>query len=372
MSAAAPAYTEVLRAIQLLEARNKKLVVMELKKTLLYYLLVEAENVLQVKGPNMEIPFYITPPALGKWIKKGDSLPDATTQKMAMGYVNNRYVVVPFGWDILEQWEIEGSPQQLFNMLDLKSSEMAWALRRTLSTAAWNGAGGKEPDGLSTFIEAAAFGAQSATFMGVPKASKAWFRNKSVQLTANFGAIGSRTTIPAGFLALMELINACTVGTMKPSHIITTKAIFDIIKRAFLETSSPHHMISEASKAEWGFETFKFNGVWIGWDPDCTDDKVYALHIMQQFDPSWTNGNPDKAKLDRDLEDVGTNSIFELSGSLGIAYHPNIRRRQIAPRTPYRQMNSTQWMVDSFNIFATRLSDHGVAYSDTGSRWSTW
>jgi hypothetical protein len=373
MPGATPVYTENFRAIQLLDTRTKALVMQELKQSYLWYRLLGAGNVLNVNAPHMEIPFYLAPPAMGKWVTKNDKLPDASSSQIAMGYVSNRFVVVPVGWDLLEQWQDEGNPNKIFDMIDMKSVEQSWALRRTLTAAAWAGTGGKQPDGISTLIEAAAPSAQSAVVMGVDKAAKPWFRNKVTQLTQNFGHVATGSSIPAGFLAIINLINQCTIGTEKPSDIITGKPIFDVIRRAFLESSTPYHMISEKPSADYGFESFSFLGVRITWDSDCPADKIYALHLdTGKFDRAVMNDTRNKVNLDRDLEDIGKSSLFDMDGGIFVAQHPRILMRNIAPRSPYRDLQSTNWKIHSFNIGLKRMSDHGVAYSDNGSRWSTW
>jgi hypothetical protein len=364
-------YTENQELIFALDERSKKLVVQEMLKSYLFYRLRQAGNKMQVYDA-LQVPFYIAPPQLGKWIDKGDTLPDGQTSAPAMGYWTNRYCVVPTGFDMLERMQKEHDPNQVFDQMELKALETAWALRRTLSSAAWTGSGGKQPDGLSTIIEKAAPAAQTAVVGGVDKATKAWFRNQYTQLTANFGTIAAGTTLPAGVLALMTLIQQCTNGTLIPSDLITTKACFNLFKRAMLEMSSSYHLMTERKTAEFGFQNFIFDGMYLAWDPSCPADSIYALHIDETFDPMRTGDPRDTAKLDRDIEDLGKSSIFELNGSLSTIFHPNIQMRRIAPRSPYRQLQSTEWIIDSFNLGVMRLSDQGVGGSDNGSRWETW
>lgn len=363
-------YTENLRLIEALDERMNKLVVQELNKSYLYYRLRGAGNVMKVYDAK-QVPFYIAPPQLGKWITRGDMLPDAQATAAAMGYWTNRYCVVPSGFDMLEMMEKEHDPNQVWEQADLRSAEVAWALRRTLSSALWSGAGGKQPDGLSTIIEKAAPGSQTAVVGGVDKATKAWFRNQYVQLTASFGTIAAGTTLPAGILAAMTLIQQTTVGTLVPSDLITTKACFNLFKRAMLEMSTPYHLITERKTAEFGFRTFTFDGMRLAWDPSCPADSIYSLHIDEVFDPDRTNDPRDKAKLDADLEDIGKNSVFELNGSLALIKHPNINMRRIAPRSPYRHLQSTEWILDSLNLGVMRMSDQGVGGSSS-SYWETW
>jgi len=366
-----PSYTEVPKAVQLLDTRIRKLVVQELVKNYLWYRMRSSGQMVKCYE-TIEVPMYISPPTLGKWIGQGDTLPDASSGAVAMGEATNRFVVVPSSIDLLDQMIHENNPDKLYNQMDLVSNETAWAMRRTLNDGVWNGAGGKQPDGIATAIEKAAPGAQTQTVMGVNKATKAWFRNQYVQLTSNFGTIAPGSSIPAGFLAMLSLIQLCTNGTLKPTDLITTQAIFEVIRRGMLETSSPYHMITQYETAELGFENFKFYGSWIAWDPNCTADSMYALHLSESFDPKFTGDPRDKAKLDTDLEDIGANSLFELDGSLSLMFHPNINMRRIAARSPYHQLTQTEWMIHAINVAYMRMADQGVAGSSGGSMWSTW
>lgn len=322
----------------------------------------------------VEIPFYISAPNLGKWITYGDRLPDTQSRQLAMGEVTNRYLVVPIGVDQLRQMEAEGDNSRIYDDLELAGLEASWAMRRNLANATWNGTGGREPDGLTTMIEAAAPGSQTATVMGVDKAAKAWFRNKYVELSQNFGFIGAGTTLPAGVIALLSLIRQTTVTTMRPSDLITTQDVFETVKRAMLEISSPMHMINQEQTAHFGFEAFKFAGCTLSWDAQCPTDRIYALHLTPKQDVGRTLNNApgDNVKYDRDLEEVGAKGIFDLTSSLGIVGHPKIQFRKIAARRPYRELAETSWVITSHNLYCTRLADQGVAASDNGSRWSTW
>lgn len=364
-------YTESFPLIQAIDERSRKLVVQELNKSYFYYRMLAANNVMNVHD-TLEVPMYITPPALGKWIDKGDVLPDATTTAAAMGYWTNRYCVFPSGVDLLEMMQKEGDPQQIFNISDLRAAEVAWAARRTLAYALFNGTGGKQPDGLTTIIEKLAPTAQVAVVGGINKATKAWFRNKYVQLTANFGSIAAGSTLPAGFLAALQLKDQTTIGTLVPSDLLTGQAEFRVWRRAMLEVSSPYHLITERKMAEYGFKNFMFDGSYLGWDPNCPADTLYALHLQDTFDSERVGDPRDRVKMDSDLEDIGVKNPFDLSGSLALIMHPKIKMRRIAPRTPYRHLQETSWIITSLNLGCNRMSDQGVGGSDNGSRWSTW
>ncbi len=364
------AFTTNWQLIQATDERRSELVVQELQKSYLWYRMM-AGNIIKIHD-TLEVPLYVAPPASGTWFDRGDLLPDHQTTGAKMAYWTNRYCVFPTGYDILEAWQKEGDPSQIFDLEELRSVELAWAIRRTLAYALFRGVGGKQPDGLGTIIEKAAPGSQTAVVGGVDKATETYFRNKYVQLTSSFGTIAAGTVLPAGFLAALSLRDQCTIGTLEPSDMITTRDIFHMFRRAMLEMQTVYSLISERKTAEFGHKNFMFDGSYLAWDPNCQDDTIYCLHIEDQFNPDKTGDPKDKGRLDRDLEDIGVKKPLQLSGPLGISMHPKINLRKIAPRMPYRQMAETSWTVTSMNLVCNRLSDQGIAGSDTGSRWSTW
>lgn len=357
--------------IQTMDLRIRKLVVQSMQKNYLYYRVREANNTVKCYE-TVQVPMYISPPSMGTWIERGDPLPDSTSSAIAMAEQTNRFLVVPTSLDLLDQMIHENNPDRLFDTSDLRTMEAAWAIRRTIADGMWNGAGGKQPDGLTTAIEKLAPSAQVATVMGIDKAVEAWFRNQYVQLTANFGFLAGGSSVPAGFLAMLSLIQQCTNGTLKPTDLLTTQAVFEVLRRAMLETSSPYHMLTKYDVAHLGFENFKFYGSFIGWDDGCPADSMYALHLAQEFNPQWTGDPRDKAKMDRDLEDIAHEKLLTLDGSLAMLVSPNINMRRIAPRSPYKQLQQTEWMIHAFNWAYMRMSDNGVLGSDNGSRLQTW
>lgn len=365
------AFTNNFSLIEAIEERAKKMVVQEFLKSYFYYRMRKSGNVIDVYN-SLEVPFYLAPPAMGRWIGIGDRLPEPTKHAAAMGYWTNRYFAIPTGYDMLEAMQKEGDPQQLINLADLRAAEQAWAHRRTFASALFNGTGGKQPDGLSRIIEKAVAGSQTAVVGGVNKATQPWFRNKYVQLSTSFGTVPAGSTLPAGFLAALQLKDQTTVGTLIPSDMITGQAEFRIWRRAMLEVNTVYSLITERKVADFGFQNFMFDGMHLGWDPNCPADTLYSLHIEDKFDPNVVGDPRDTAKLDADLEDIPTKGLFELNGSLALIMHPNIRSRKLPAQTPYGQMHQTEWLIDSINLGCNRLSDQGVGGSDNGSRWSTW
>jgi hypothetical protein len=356
--------------VRTLENRQKKLVAQELEKSYLFKRFKEQAQVINCHD-NIEVPVYLGPGTSGKWMQRGDLLPDAQDSQIAKGYYDNRYLAVPAGIDKIDQWENEGNAGALFKLAEYAQWEAMLAHFRAMSTAAFNGAGGAQPDGLSTILEKSTPATQSATVGGISKAARSWWRNQYVELTQNFGTVAAGTTLPAGFISLLALIRQCTIGTLVPSDIITTQNVFENVKRGMLEIGAPQYMLTNRVDADFGVNSFKFDGQDVSWDPYCGVDTVYCLHLKDRFEAARTGAN-DKTKIATDFESVATNSILSLAGGFFMLINPNVRMRQLAPRSPYRQLHETKWWIDSFNMGVFRISDHGVAGSDNNLRWETW
>ena len=363
-------YSENFDLVRTLENRQKQLVAQELEKVYLFKRFKESAQVVNCYD-NIEVPIYLGPGTSGKWMRRGDLLPDAADSKIAKGYYDNRYLAVPAGIDKIDQWENEGNPGALFKLAEYNQWEAMIAHFRAMAFAIFSGTGGAQPDGLSTMLEKAAPAAQTSVIGGFNKATRTWWRNQYVQLTSDFNFIAGGTTLPAGFIALLQLIRQCTIGTLVPSDLVTTQNIFENIKRGMLEIGAPQYMLQKRIDASFGVNSFVFDGMDVSWDPYCQADTVYCLHLQDRFEPNRA-GKKDKAKIATDFETVAKNSILSLAGGLFAVINPNVRMRQLAPRSPYRQLHETKWWVDSFNLGVFRISDHGVAGSDNGSRWSTW
>jgi len=364
-------YSENFDLVRTLEKRQRKLVAQQLDKSYVYNRFKSTAQVVKVHD-NVEVPVYLGPGTSGKWMQRGASLPDAADSNIAKGYFDNRYLAVPSGIDLIDKWENVGNPQAIFKLHEFNQWEAKIAHFRAMSFAMFNGTGQLgQPFGLSTILQKAAPASQIGSFGGISRSANAWWRSQYLQLEENFGKIIPGTTMPAGFWALLQLISQCTIGTMVPTDIITTKAIFDNIKRGMLEIGNPQYMLQKRQHAEFGIDSFVFDGQDVSWDPHCPTDTVYCLHLHEKYEPNRT-GKKDKVKLDGTFESVGTNNILSLMGGFFRIINPNVIMKAMSPRSPYRQMMETMWYVDSHNLGAFRLSDHGAAGSDNGSRWSTW
>lgn len=366
-------YIDLTPLIETLPNRIRELQVQQFEQSYLIHRLMSAAATVPCFD-TIEIPYYISPPTLGRWITKNDILPDATSGQMAMGYESNRYLAIPMSWDIIEQWELEGNPDVMIDRMERMAAEMTWAKWRNFAAAAWSGPGGKQPIGISTAIEKLDPGSQVKVIHGVDKGTEAWFQNGYIQLTSNFGTIAAGSTLPAGYLATQALIDEATVGTYLPTELVTNRDIFKMFKRAANELSTPHHQIQQAGLAKFGFEVVDFDGVPITWDHYCPADTIVALHIgTPNSHPMKVLGDTSKnqQKLDWNFEKIDR-KIFNVDSSLGIISHPRVKDRGIAPRSPYRSLQEAKWVVDSFNLFYKRMASLAVADSSGGSMWSTW
>lgn len=305
-----------------------------------------------------------------------DPLPDHILPKLGMGFYTNRYVAVAMGIHLIKQWENEGNPEKMVDVWDLITADAAIALARAKSFALFQGNGTKEPEGLDFFIEAAAPATHSAVMGGIDKSANAFWRNKFEQLTTNFGVIGAGTSIPAGMLAIMNLIKATTVGSKRPSDLVTFQDCYENIRRAFIETSSPLHMITEKlDGVNYGVQSFLFDGHRIGWDSQCRTDRMYALHLENQYrmDYAPSENSAYAGKVDGDIEFAeAAERIMDLDGNLFLIENPNVVQRVHESAQAYRFMQNMKWVFDSMNVGITRLSQFGVLASSSGSGLGTW
>lgn len=362
-------YTEDMGIIEAVETRARQMVVQEFRKNYLYHRLVSGGSVVNVYDV-LEIPMHIGFATSGKWMGRDDLLPNAPKRKGAMAYWSNRYLAVPYGWNQFDIWENKGNADALWDRMEFIAMEAAVAMWRQLSSALITGIGGVQPDGISSVIEKAAVGSQTAVVGGVDKSAKQWFNNRYVNLNSNFGTIGANTTIPAGLLAILELINQCTIGTSVPSDLVTTKNVFSNARRAMLEISTPFHSITEKISANMSLGSFIFDGQVISWDPGTPSNTMYALHIEDRFDKERLNSD-DPTVRDLDMEKVSTDKFLDLSGNTAIIRNPNVDMITLDARSPYRGLNVTQWMATSMNIGWKRLADQGVLGA-TSTELETW
>jgi len=364
-------YTETRALIQAIEDRAKAIIPQQLQQNWFYYRLTKNARAVQCYD-NVEIPLMPAVPTVGKWIGRGSTLPDSSSDQLALATFNNRYLAVPTTLNLVDLWEHENNPTVIFQDADFEALKAAWGMRRMLSNAVLNGSGGLQPDGLvGQILEKSAPASQTKVVGMVNKATKAWFRNQYVELSSNFGAIASGTSIPAGILAAQQLVDNCTVGQVIPTDLVTTKDVYLMFRRAMLEMTSAYHLASSEDDLYYGFKTITFDGIKLAWDPQMPADTIICVHMGSTRRDDRRMGE-NTAVYDGDLEDATVKNLMELDGGLFLLYNPNVRMRALQARTPYRELNQTSWLVHSFNVGVGRMNDHGVAGSDNGSRWSTW
>lgn len=364
-------WTDNQRLIEAGFDRIKSIALQEMSKSYLYHKIMSAGEMVDIYTVK-EVPVYTGVPASGTWYGRGDPLPEFSPGRTMMGSVETKYVMFPLGRDTFDDMVREGDPSIIFDQEELRAAEQAWAIRRTLSSAIFNGVGGKMPEGLSYMLEKALPAAQVRKITGFDKATNAFWRNQYYQLVSNFGTVAAGTTLPAGILGFLSLKSMCTIGQMEPSDFATTKAIWENFRRAMLEISQPQNFITERKLAEFGHKGFRIDGSDISWDPNCPADTIYALHLKNVKADDKNNAPGAKGLFDTDFEDIGLKSPLTTEGNLAIGMHPRVKMRKLAARSPLRQLAETSWIVTSFNLFMRHMARFGVAGSDNGLRWSTW
>lgn len=368
------AYTEINKAIMLMPDRLKTMWPQLWRNSYLFHRMVAGARRYKIYD-ELELPFYISPPSAGGWIGRNSTLPEAQQSIKAMGSERNAYLAVPMSWDMFDEWELDDNPNAIFPFLDQQAMEMAWAKMRNMSAAVFNGTGGEQPLGLAYALEKLAPGSQVKVIHGVNKATKAWYRNGYVQLTANFGTIAAGTTLPAGILAFRTAVKASRLGGNQCSDVVTTQDIFDTFERYFLEIDTPQRAISKEEDAYLGFRRFNIFGTYLTWDDNCPTDSIYFLRIGGKGDKmhEQTFGDKkNKTDIDWDFEQAASQAKFDTDVSISIASNPNVKDVVIEPRTSLRGLQKAKWVVDSYQQIFPNMNKLVVAGSDNGSRWSTW
>jgi len=368
------AYTEARRLIDIRNTRRKVLVQLELWGACpLYYYIKNGAPWHAFSGDQEEIPLSVGLPQEGVWIDEGDTMPAGGETPRVMGYAENKYAAIGIRSDEFVAMKFDGSPERYFDEAELADKAAAMGMKKQIINGMWNGMGGKQPTGIATAIQKAAPSAQSGTVTGIDKAAKSWWRNKYYQQTASSGTIAIGSRIPEIIHTLRNIIGQCTNGAEGPSIVVTTKEIFQIIKRAFDEMSQPTYAVSSVRDAEMGFESIMIDGHTIIWDVFCPADSIYCLkYDNNSMLKRQTNQTKHKVQWDSIIEDVGKHSKMDLNAGFGIIQNKNIIDRVTSQRFAARSMIGHQWLMSSFNIAWTGLSLQGVAGSNTGTLLSTW
>lgn len=368
--------TDLMSNIAFMHWRRDKLIQVELRKTLLYYLFSKFSAKLSLNGPTLEVPYGYGPEAIGRWIAPGDELPDAGPRpRGTMGFVNNRLLAIPSAYDELEWDLVRSSPALFINTMSLNDANVAWATQRMFGSAVWNGIGGVEPDGIMTQIEKAVPGSQTASPVNLSKATYWFMRNPYVQLTTNAGVTSPNYSMASGITALRSLIRSCSKGTYRPTHLICDQDTFNNLRTIFEQLHGAAGLVGSAKDLNTGFETFMIDSVEIGWDSYCPEDTVLCFHLAPARQSKWLNNmSGDSAVVDREFEEApGVSSIYDLTSNINVISHPNFVKKKIGPRASAR--NGTlqiTWMIYSYNIAIFQPSMVGIAGSDNGKRWRSY
>ncbi len=364
-------YTEVEALIMSIAERAKEFVPQQMVQNYVYYLFKKKARWVPCYK-TIEYPLIPNMPAQGKWVGRHSTLPDAGHTNAALAAFDNRYLAVPITTNMIDMWENDGNPNDMAKEAEYQAMFAAVGIRRLLSNAFFNATGGVSPTGLTgLMLEKNAVGAQTSVIGNVPKATKLWWNNGYVELTQDFGTIAPGTTIPAGILAATQILDTATIGQVPPSDLLTTRDIFFMFRRAMLEMFTGYHLVSNETDVAYGFKTLQFDGVTLGWDPQCPADTIVAVHLGYDKTDKRRSGD-NTTKLDGDIEDASVDNLLDMDGSVFGIYNPNVRMRELQPRTPYRELNETRWLVDSMNLGVKRMYDQVIAGSDNNSRWSTW
>jgi hypothetical protein len=362
-------------SVRLMHNRMDRMIPFNLRRSFLCYMMQQSAGRIRIDGPSLEVPIHLGPSANGTWFSFGDAIGVGGTANLAMGWITPRFAGFGMARSILQERMDENNPHAFFKAMRLQLLNFSWARARFMEEGVWNGSGGKAPDGIVRQIEKRVAASQTFAPFGAPKSTYPFLANGYIQLTKNVGALSSGTTIPAGILALDELIKRATVAGRKPDLVVTTQAVWDTLDRAFTEMTTVHRSITDQNAAKWGHTTFVFKGVTIGWDDLCPADTLYCLHVSDQVDTNFTGiqANQQPGVLDSALSRATHTDLLDLNGNLSTIVHSAFdgftidSNAGVAPN-----LSTVNYIIDSMNVFIPRPGHCSVAGSDNGSRWSTW
>jgi hypothetical protein len=314
-------------------------------------------------------------PEQGQWVGSRSRLGEQGLINPKMLKYNNRYMAVPITINTLVMMEEEGNPQALWNMLEWQSTMAAIGKNRRLSNCSLNHTG--DPLGMTGLIGGLlgreAEGAQTTSVGGYSRATNAWWEHRSYALTSNFGSIAAGTTLPAGILAILEIIDRCTIGRNLPSFAMGTKNIFKNIRRTALEMFSGHYMVKDKNSAEIGFDSVMIDGISFGWDYYMPANTLVLLDVKgkSKTDQRFLGDNKEN-NWDADIENATVKLPIQLAngGIFGIR-NPRCKNLSLGPQQEFRGFGNTRWLLDSLNFGMGRSRGCGVLYS-AGSELETW
>jgi hypothetical protein len=227
------------------------------------------------------------------------------------------------------------------------------------------GAGGREPVGILTSIEAAAVGSQVETVGGIDKSVHQFWNNQYRELASlvNFGDdVGG---IPAGILLMMQLFLDCSIGTSTPWAIFTNKAIGENVLRAFMG----QYGIRSTGKIDPSVDMTPHNATIFGKPVISTGelpaDTFVALTLNNSSGVPGLQGRSD-------VSEMGAVSARDLGG-MYTAYHPQVNMTLDGPRVAGAQHAEWSFFLHSMcNIFENMAQQGRGGSADVGGldNWS--
>lgn len=365
-------YTQI-ELVRAADAFTKRMYAVAFKRDYLGYRIQESASRMEIFRV-LNIPFYQEPPVSGDWISTAgtDMLPNSAAlgENVVTGHADNRLFSIGSSWNELEEIQDQGDPSVVWTRVEQRAMETAWALSRAVSSGLVNGLGGRQPDGIFFILEALAEASQTGSIMGLAKSTNAFLRNRFQSLTTKAGYLSYSSQIPALILALINLIAACSSGARVPTDVIGNKAVFDVLRRCFLEMSSAYHLISdELTVANVGIGAFQIEGMRVAWDAYVPTNRVAVLQFSQKLDATRRLGIQMAGEIrDLSLERNVLPSLIDTdSPALMMGFHPAIQGRRLASRQMGAKTNVlSDWIITSANNIFIRPNELGILADTAG------
>jgi hypothetical protein len=198
------------------------------------------------------------------------------------------------------------SPEAVVNLLGQYFAQAEIQMAENLGVGVWSN--GSNPKAIDGVVEAVDNGAVATTYGGLSRASNTFWSSQVATASP-----------PLSFAQLQLVFGNCTEGGRRPTLIVTTQAIYNIIWALSQQTSQgfPYQSFpvqaggSDSQLAQAGFSNILFNGVPVLVDSHCPAGNIFLLN--EEYMLLYVNTNRDFFLRDFDApinQDAFTSMIY--------------------------------------------------------------
>lgn len=319
-------------------------------------------------GHTMTFPLIIQESGVPTWFTGLDPVSKDFTPGLTAAEYSWSWVSHPVRMEYTTRWENSGEAAVL-SVEEARFMQSRKTLLNDLESKFISGAGGKEPTGFATAIEAAAVGSQAQVVGGIDKATNQWWNNQFREATAGqtFGnnvATGAANYFARGVLLAMQLFIDCTIGNSTPSVGFATRAGGENFLRAMIES----HALRSMGRVDETLEPTP-HSISIFGKPIIPSSQIPANNFfwIKADAEESVDGLQNKAVPDA----LGEMSISELGGMF-CAYHNDVNLTLDGPRVPGGQHAEYWFMLHSMCPFYQNIAQQGRLAGTGGGSIDTY